>query len=95
MWSILCIYLAVLLVVSIVTFVVFAWDKHRAKCHGWRVPEKTLHTLELLGGWPGAWLAMRWLRHKSIKKRYRVVTGLMVVLHLTALGVTVFVMVTR
>ena len=77
-------YAARLAVMSVVTLLTFAWDKRRAKKHGWRVSEKTLHTLELLGGWPGALLAMRWLRHKSIKKSYRWIFGLMVALHVMA-----------
>lgn len=75
------VYAGVLMVMSVVTFVVFAWDKRRARRQGWRVSEKTLHTLEWLGGWPGAWLAMRWLRHKSIKTSYRRRFALMVLLH--------------
>ena len=42
--------------VSIVTFVVYGFDKRRAVHGGRRVPERTLHGLELLGGWPGALL---------------------------------------
>lgn len=75
-------YAAGLVVMSVVTFVVFAWDKRRARRGGWRVSEKTLHTLEFLGGWPGAWLAMRSLRHKSIKKSYRLTTAGLVIVHL-------------
>jgi uncharacterized membrane protein YsdA (DUF1294 family) len=34
---------------SAVTFGTMAYDKNQAIQHGWRVPEKTLHLLELLG----------------------------------------------
>ncbi|MEO1235649.1 MAG: DUF1294 domain-containing protein [Planctomycetota bacterium] len=77
-------YLGLVATMSVVTFGVFAWDKRRARNRGWRVSEKAMHTLELLGGWPGAWLAMRWLRHKSVKRSYRVVWGLIVALHVAA-----------
>ncbi|MEM9419101.1 MAG: DUF1294 domain-containing protein [Planctomycetota bacterium] len=79
-------YVGLVAVMSVVTLAVFAWDKRRAKNQGWRVSEKTLHTLELLGGWPGAWLGMRWLRHKSVKKSYRLVFGLIVALHAVGVG---------
>lgn len=59
----------------------FALDKRRARRGGRRVPEARLHTVELLGGWPGALLAARWLRHKTRKTSYRVVTLGIVLLH--------------
>ena len=74
-------YGVLLATMSVVTFVVYGWDKRQAKRQGWRVSERTLHTLEFLGGWPGAWAAQRWLRHKSSKRSYRVVFGGIVLLH--------------
>lgn len=71
------------LVMSLLTLGVYAWDKRQAKRAGWRVPENRLHLLSLLGGWPGAMIGQRWLRHKSIKTRFRVVFWLTVCLHLT------------
>jgi uncharacterized membrane protein YsdA (DUF1294 family) len=71
---------------SLVTFVAFAWDKSRAKRAQRRVPERTLHLLELLGGWPGALAGQRWLRHKSEKLSYRIVLWVIVLLHLAGWG---------
>ncbi|MEM7626321.1 MAG: DUF1294 domain-containing protein [Planctomycetota bacterium] len=79
-------YLVVMSVMSPVTFVVYAWDKWRATRDGWRVSEKTLHLLEFLGGWPGAWAAQRWVRHKSRKKSYRRVFWLIVAVHITGVA---------
>ena len=77
------------LVMSLLTLGFYAWDKRQAKREGWRVPEKRLHLLSLLGGWPGALIGQRWLRHKSIKTRFRVVFWLTVLLHIAlATGVT-------
>mgnify|MGYP000092787614 CR=1 FL=1 len=64
------------------TFALFAWDKLAAKAQRRRVPERTLHTAELLGGWPGALAAISFLRHKSSKPRFLVVTGEITLLHL-------------
>jgi len=71
----------VVLALSAITFVAYALDKQAAQTGRWRTPESTLHLLELAGGWPGAWIAQQWLRHKSRKPAYRVVFWVMVVLH--------------
>ena len=58
--------LAVWLIASnLVTFAVFGADKRRARRGAWRVPEKTLFLLPLLGGSVGALLGMRVFRHKT------------------------------
>jgi uncharacterized membrane protein YsdA (DUF1294 family) len=58
---------------STVTFCVYALDKSAAKNHRWRTPEKTLHLLGLIGGWPGALAAQRLLRHKTSKPSFQAV----------------------
>lgn len=63
--------LLVLLALSCITWIAYALDKHAARRGRWRIPGATLHLLELLGGWPGAVLAQRMLRHKTRKTSYR------------------------
>ncbi len=67
--------------VSLATFHLYWRDKARAQSGGWRTPETTLHLAELLGGWPGALLAQRNLRHKTAKTRYQVTFWTIVALH--------------
>lgn len=55
---------------SLVTFVVYWSDKAAARSGAWRVRESSLHLLALAGGWPGALLAQRVLRHKSAKSAF-------------------------
>ena len=57
---------------SVITFVVYAVDKRAAGTSRRRVPENTLHLLELAGGWPGAIVAQQTLRHKTAKRSFRV-----------------------
>lgn len=51
--------------VNLITFTVYGADKARAKRGAWRVPEKTLFLLPLLGGSIGALLGMWVFRHKT------------------------------
>ena len=72
------------LLASAVTFAVYGYDKHKARVFGWRVTERTLHTLELAGGWPGAMLAQRRFRHKWRKATYMLTFRLIVATHVLA-----------
>ena len=70
---------------GVVTFVFYRQDKLAAERGDWRTPENTLHLLSLLGGWPGAWLAQVYLRHKSQKTKFRVVYYVTVIANLALL----------
>ncbi|MBV7454971.1 cold shock and DUF1294 domain-containing protein [Acidovorax sp. sif1233] len=72
--------------VTLLTFLVYAIDKSAAQNGQWRTRESHLHLLGLAGGWPGAWFAQQWLRHKSRKLEFRAVYWATVVLHCAALG---------
>ena len=66
---------------SLITFAAYAIDKKAAERDARRsgarrngarrVPESTLHLLSLLGGWSGAWIAQRVLRHKTVKQPFQ------------------------
>lgn len=51
--------------VNLAAFAVYGADKRRAKRGAWRVPEKTLFLLPLLGGSVGALVGMRVFHHKT------------------------------
>lgn len=61
------------LVINVFTYWLYARDKRRAQEQEWRISENALHLVELLGGWPAAWLAQRRLRHKCSKVSYQFV----------------------
>jgi len=84
MQILLWIYAGWTLLFSAINFILCGWDKRQAIKDRWRVPEKRLHLIELLGGWPGSWLAQRLFRHKTVKSSYRIIFGLIVLVHLSA-----------
>lgn len=71
----------VTLLASAFTYGFYAWDKRRARAGEWRISERMLHLWELIGGWPGAFLAQRRFRHKSAKPSYLFVFWLIVAAH--------------
>ena len=73
-------------VASLVALAVYRWDKYRAEKQQWRVPESTLHVLEVFGGWPGALIAQRLFRHKNRKLSFQVTFWLIVLVHLAIWG---------
>ena len=74
-WTVLLVWLAV---INLLTFIVYGADKRRARKGKWRVPEKTLFLLPLLGGSIGALLGMRVFHHKT--KHWYFVWGIPLIL---------------
>ena len=64
--------------VNVVTFTVYGIDKRKARRDAWRIPEKTLFLLPLLGGSVGALLGMKVFRHKT--KHWYFVWGIPIIL---------------
>jgi len=73
--------LGLYMVLSLITFIIYAVDKSAAKNGAWRTQESTLHLLSLAGGWPGALIAQQKLRHKSKKQSFRTVFWVTVLLN--------------
>lgn len=64
-----------------VSLITYALDKHAARRERRRVPESSLHIIAVLGGWPGAWIAQQLLRHKTRKQPFRRWFWVTVLLH--------------
>lgn len=54
-----------LVIINITAFIAFGMDKRKAKKGRWRIPERTLMMLAVLGGTLGALLGMYGFRHKT------------------------------
>jgi len=58
-------FISYLVAVNLLNFIFFWNDKRRAKKEAWRIPEKTLIGLCLIGGSIGGFLGMRVFHHKT------------------------------
>ncbi len=62
-----------LLLLNCLTVLVYRMDKRSFGTGDGRISEAKLHSLEMLGGWPGAFLAQRCFNHKRSKASYQAV----------------------
>ncbi|MFV8781005.1 DUF1294 domain-containing protein [Microbulbifer sp. SA54] len=72
-------------VFSLLTYLLYYLDKSAARQGRWRTKESSLHLLALAGGWPGALVAQKTLRHKSRKQPFRFIFWLTVLANIGAL----------
>lgn len=70
------------LAVNVITFIIWGYDKLRAKLQQWRIPENTLYALIILGGGAGALLGMIVFRHKTRKLKFKVISVVSVLVHI-------------
>lgn len=66
---------------NVVTFFLFANDKHRAIYGERRIPEWVLMSCTLLGGSFGALMGMWMFRHKTLHSRFRVLVPASLLIH--------------
>lgn len=69
-----------------VAFLMYGADKSAAEQGTWRTSESTLHTIALVGGWPGALVARRVFRHKTTKQPFRTIFWFTVIANCAALA---------
>ena len=62
---------AYLFAVNALTLAAFALDKRAAERRAWRIPERRLLMLAVVGGTPAALCAQQVLRHKTRKEPFR------------------------
>jgi uncharacterized membrane protein YsdA (DUF1294 family)/cold shock CspA family protein len=69
---------------SLVSYVLYCLDKAAAERSARRIPESTLHLVDLLGGWLGALVAQQQFRNKTVKASFQWVFRLTVVANVGA-----------
>ena len=68
--TLLIILLCYFLLISVITAITTAVDKKKAVKGSFRIPEKNLFILALLGGSLAEYLTMKLIRHKTLHKRF-------------------------
>ncbi|HBS53767.1 MAG TPA: DUF1294 domain-containing protein [Flavobacterium sp.] len=58
------------LIVSLVSFILFGYDKYLARNHKRRIPESTLLAWSYIGGSVGAGIGMWVFKHKTSKRSF-------------------------
>ena len=61
-----------LIIINILSFILFGIDKYNAIKHNYRISEKTLFTISILGGSIGSIIGMKVFRHKTKKKYFTI-----------------------
>ncbi|PDT29881.1 hypothetical protein CO660_10520 [Rhizobium sp. L9] len=72
---------ALFLALNLIVFSIYFLDKQAARNGGWRISERTLLTLAMIGGSLGAVAAQRILRHKTRKEPFRSILAAILILH--------------
>ena len=80
------ILLVIITVMSLAAFAAFGLDKYKAKAGKWRIPERTLFLLALLGGGIGAFLGMKVFHHKTMHKQFVIGIPMIMVIQAVLLG---------
>lgn len=81
------VFLAYVLLMTIIGFLSMYIDKRKAIKHQWRIPEKTLFAIAVLGGSIGSNLGMFLCRHKT--KHWYFVIGMPAIL-IVQIGIVVY-----
>lgn len=78
-------FLVYFLAVSLITALITAIDKYKAKRGSFRISEATLFFLAAIGGALGEYLTMRLIRHKTLHKRFMIGLPLIIILQTVAI----------
>ena len=74
-----------LLLLNALAFVLYGIDKLKARKDRWRIPERSLLLVALLGGSIGAWLGIKVWHHKTLHKKFSIGVPLIICLHISLL----------
>lgn len=61
-----------IILINVLGFLLMGRDKHLAKVHAWRIPERVLLSAAAAGGAFGSLLGMQIFRHKTKHRKFRI-----------------------
>ena len=73
-----------LILINLIAFGVCAYDKRAAQRKAWRISEKTLFTLAIIGGSIGMLAGMKLTRHKTKKPEFYIGIPAIIIIQLVA-----------
>lgn len=74
-----------LCVINIIAIIVCAADKIKAQLNKWRISEKTLLTISVIGGALGMYITMLIIRHKTKHKTFMIGLPFLILVHVVAI----------
>ena len=74
-----------MVVVNVAAFLLYGIDKKRAEKQKWRIPEATLLTVAAIGGGCGAFLGMKYFRHKTKHWKFKILVPIFMVIQIVIL----------
>ena len=72
-------------VINIVAYVMYGMDKKKAINKQWRIPEKTLLGIALIGGSVGSLLGMKQFHHKTKHPKFYIGVPVIIIIQLAAI----------
>lgn len=83
------IYIGLIIIMSLITFILYGVDKRKAQKNKWRIKEATLLLSSFIFGSIGGLIGMYGLRHKTKHWYFVVVNYLSLIIHIF-IGIIVF-----
>ena len=74
--------LAYIAFINIMAIFICCLDKYQARVGGWRINERLLFAVSVIGGAFGMYFTMRAIRHKTLHKRFMIGLPIIIVLQL-------------
>lgn len=74
--------------INVIAIIICLADKLKAKTGGWRISEKTLFAVSLIGGSVGMYITMLVIRHKTKHKRFMV--GIPIIIFIQTVVLIIF-----